>query len=84
MYLQQIKDAIIGLSKFFKDNLFDKEVLVQEQNQYQAKMKNPEAIVGSFYAWATAGSVDSANASQEEIKLNISLGLDISNLVKEK
>lgn len=61
---QEYKDAIVGLGKFFKDNLFDKEGLVQEQNQYQAKMKSPEAIVGSFYAWATAGSVDPANAEQ--------------------
>lgn len=59
----EYKAAIEGLGRFFKDGLFDQEGLVQEQSQYKAKMMNPEAIVGSFYAWDST-SVDLKNAPQ--------------------
>lgn len=61
---EEYKNAIKGLGKFFAEGLFDKEGFVQEQSQFQAKMKDPAGIVGSFYAWANAGSVDPAVTDQ--------------------
>lgn len=48
----EYKEAIQYLSKFFEEGLFDKEGFVQEQSQFNAKMKDPVGVVGSFYAWA--------------------------------
>ncbi|MEG0326716.1 MAG: extracellular solute-binding protein [Cellulosilyticaceae bacterium] len=50
----EYKEAIMYLSKFFQDGLFDKEGFVQEQSQFNAKMKDPVGVVGSFYGWANS------------------------------
>lgn len=53
----EYKDAVKYLSKFFKDELFDKEGITQDAKQYQAKMKDPNGLVGSFYGWGVSGQV---------------------------
>ncbi|MGN7360281.1 extracellular solute-binding protein [Paenibacillus sp. SAF-054] len=49
----EYKEAIQTLHKFFKDGLFDQEGFTQDPKQFDAKMKDPKGIVGSFYAWST-------------------------------
>lgn len=51
---EEYKEAIKYLKKFWDADLFDKEGFVQEQSQFQAKMKDPVGVVGSFYAWANS------------------------------
>lgn len=50
----EYKEAIKYLRKFFEEGLFDKEGFVQEQSQFNAKMKDPVGVVGSFYGWANS------------------------------
>lgn len=50
----EYKNAIIGLSRFFQNDLFDQEGFVQTHSQYQAKIKSRVPVVGSFYAWSSA------------------------------
>ncbi|WP_284645161.1 extracellular solute-binding protein [Paenibacillus silviterrae] len=52
----EYKEAVKGLSRFFKDGLFDKEGFTQDQNQFNAKMKDPVGVVGSFYAWSATAA----------------------------
>ncbi|NIK78323.1 putative aldouronate transport system substrate-binding protein [Paenibacillus castaneae] len=49
----EYKEAISYLSKFFKEGLFDQEGFTQDPKQFDAKMKDPKGIVGSFYAWSS-------------------------------
>lgn len=48
---QEYKNAINGLSKFFKEGLFDKEGFTQDAKQYFAKGKTKEVTLGSFMLW---------------------------------
>lgn len=48
---EEYKTAIIELSKFFKDGLFDKEGFVQDNEQMNAKVTSTTPIVGSMYNW---------------------------------
>lgn len=47
----EYKNAILGLSRFFKDGLFDQEGFVQDNAQFNAKIQSDPPIAGSFYAW---------------------------------